>query len=392
MPADTLVRLDAEALRNAEFAALGGRIFLNAASYGPLPRRSVAAAARYQERRAAAALTQDDFLPVLAPARAAAARLIGAHADEIALCPNTNVGINVAASVLRQRRRQGDPRTTIVVSENEFPANVYPWLALERDGFRVRFVPADPLGRPREAELVAALGEPDVIAVALSAVQFSTGWRADLAAMGELCEARGILFSVDAIQAAGIIPLDVRAMHIDVLAAGGQKWLLSPYGTGFVFVRAGLCRGHEPELPGWLAFESSSDFNRLCTYDYELWPDARRFEVGTIAYQDVVAFHQSVELLLELGVTQIWEHVRALQQPLLEWIRDRAGTTLVSDHDRHGSGIVCFRTADVAADAAALADGGVTCALREGAIRISPHAYNTAADIAQVIDILERSA
>jgi selenocysteine lyase/cysteine desulfurase len=392
MPAELLAPLDSRTLRQREFAALGARVFLNAAGYGPLPQRSLDAAAHYQQRRARAELGEADFLPALVPARAAAARLIGAHPDEIALCPNTNVGINIAASIVRQRRRQGDPRNVIIVSEGEFPANVYPWLALERDGFSVRFIPTDALGRPREAELLGALDAPDVCALALSAVQFATGWRADLGAFGERCQARDILFVVDAIQAAGVVPLDVRTQHVDVLAAGGQKWLLAPYGTGFTFVRAGLCRLFEPELPGWLAFSASSDFNRLCTYEYELYEDARRFEVGTIPYHDVVAFRASLELILEVGVGVIWQHVRDLQQPLLEWVQARDDASLVSPHDHHGSGIVCLRTRDVQATFAALTIGNVVCVLREGSIRIAPHLYNTPSDIEHVIGILEHTA
>ncbi|HSJ14613.1 MAG TPA: aminotransferase class V-fold PLP-dependent enzyme [Longimicrobiales bacterium] len=390
MPAES-APLDSRTLRAQEFAALGTRVFLNAAGYGPLPARALAAAEHYQRRRAAAELTEDDFVAALVPARAAAARIVGAHAEEIALCPNTSVGINIAASIVRQRRRQGDPRHVIVVSQGEFPANVYPWLALERDGFRVRLIPTDPLGRPDEPALFRALMEPDVAVLALSAVQFSTGWRADLEGLGERCHARDILFVVDAIQAAGVVPLDVRAMHVDVLAAGGEKWLLSPYGTGFAFVRAGLCRIHEPELPGWLAFGATADVNRLCTYEYDLLEDARRFEVGTIAYQDVSAFTAALELLLELGVSRILEHVRALQQPLLEWLRARPGVVLVSDHDTHASGIMCLRGPDLPAWFEALTAADVICALREGSLRLAPHAYNTPEDMNHVIATLERS-
>lgn len=392
MPADLLAPLDNRALRAREFAALGNRVFLNAAGYGPLPQCALEASARYQQRRAAGVLGEADFLPVLRPARAAAARLVGAHPDEIALCPNTNVGVNIAAGIVRQRRRHGDPRNVIVLSQGEFPANVYPWLALERDGFRVRMVATDALGRPREAELLAALDAPDVCALALSAVQFATGWRAALARFGERCEARDVLFAVDAIQAAGVVPLDVRAMHIDVLATGGQKWLLSPYGTGFAYVRAGLARLFEPEQPGWLAFGASEDFNRLCTYEYDLLEDARRFEVGTIAYHDVAALHASLELILDAGVLQVWQHVRALQQPLLDWVTTRPDASLVSEHEAHGSGIVCLRTGDVRAAFDALTAAGVVCVLREGAIRLAPHLYNTPEDIERVIDVLERTA
>lgn len=378
--------------RAAEYPQLRPGIYLNAASYGPLPQRTAAAVDNYNRRRAAARLHAHDFVDLLPRTRAAAAALIGARESEIALCPNTSVGINIGASLARQRHREGDPRRTIVVSEREFPANVYPWLALQRDGFRVRLVPTDPLGRPDQDALLEALLDPDVAALALSAVQFASGWRAPLESFGEACRTRDILFVVDAIQGLGVVPIDVRATHVDVLAAGAQKWLCSPFGSGFAYVRSSLCRRHEPDLPGWLAFAASADFNRLCTYEYDLFEDARRFEVGTLAYPEFIGMAESLELILEIGVPTIWQHVRALQQPLLDWAAQRDDVTITSATDEpHRSGILCLRTPDVAATFDALHEAGVVCVLRENAIRLSPHFYNTADEIVQVVELLDRS-
>lgn len=379
-------------MRAAEYPQLaGGGIFLNAASYGPLPRSSLQVLAEYQERRAAAQLGPDDFGEVLPAARAEAARLINASPDEIALVPNTNVGVNVAASIARQRHESRDFRHTIVVSHGEFPANVYPWLALEPWGMRVRLVPTDPLGRPREDALFEALEDDDVAVLALSAVQFATGWRAPLARFGEFCRAREILFAVDGIQAAGVVPVDVRAAHIDVFAAGAQKWLCGPFATGFVYVRGEFCTTYEPEQPGWLAFGAAADFNRLCSYTYDLYEDARRFEVGTLAYPEFLAMAGALRMLNELGVEQVWEHVQSLLQPLLDWAAGRNDVTITSATDEpHRSGIICLRPRDVAAAYDALARARVTCALREGAIRLSPHFYNTADEIAAVLQVLEQ--
>lgn len=381
------------AARAAEYPSLADRIFLNAASYGPLPRRASAAVQHYNERRAAAELAPSDFGELLPRARRAAAGIVGADPAEIALTPNTSVAINIGASIARQRRARGDTRSAIVVSDGEFPANVYPWLALEREGFRVRLQPGDALGRPREDALLEALEDEDVAVLALSAVQFATGHRADLARFGELCRARDILFVVDAIQAAGVVPLDVRGHGIDVLAAGAQKWLCSPFGTGFAFVRSSLARAWEPEQPGWLAFAATADFNRLCTYEYDLYEDARRFEVGTLAFPEFSAMAASLELLLEIGVAEVWRHVQALQQPLLDWAAARPDVRITSPlAAAHRSGIVCLRTRDVGATYHALAAAGVTCVLREGAIRLSPHFYNTAEELAHVVELLERSS
>jgi len=380
-------------VRAAEYPQLAaGGIYLNAASYGPLPASSLLLLERYQARRAAAGLGPDDFGALLPAARAATAALVGARPAEIALVPNTNVAVNIAASIARQRRRAGDRRSTVLISRGEFPANVYPWLALEPDGFRVRFIPTDSLGRPREEALLEALGDGDVAVLAISAVQFATGWRAPLPGIGERCRAHDILFAVDAIQAAGVIPIDVRAARIDVLACGAQKWLCSPFGTGFAYVRQDHC-GYQPEQPGWLSFQAAADFNRLCSYEYDLYQDARRFEVGTLAFPEFSAMASAVGLLCELGVEHIWAHVGALLQPLLDWGEDRDDVMITSATDEpHRSAIVCIRTRDTVHSFDALSRAGVACVLREGSIRLSPHFYNTPEEIAAVIELLERAA
>ncbi len=386
---------DVGALRAAEFPGLADCTFMNAASFGPLPGRALAAIRDLDQRRAHPRLFQDPDIPqALARARAAVARLVGARAEEIALGPNTQVGVNLAAGFVLQTLQAEGPRgrRRIVVSEGEFPANVYPWLALERVGAIVEIVPTDELGRPRPDALLAALDQDDVAVFALSAVQFATGWRADVARFGKITRAREILFAVDAIQQLGAVPLDVREIGIDVLASGGQKWLCAPWGSGFAYVREELVQRLEPLLPGWLSYTTSLDFTRLLDYGRELLPDARRFEVGTVAPQDAVGLALSAELLLELGIDAIWAHIRDVQQPLLDWAADRDDVVMVSDlEEGRRSGILCFRPPRVQEVFADLTEAGVRCSLREGAIRLSPHAYNTVEEMERVVALLRRT-
>ncbi|HEX2205045.1 MAG TPA: aminotransferase class V-fold PLP-dependent enzyme [Longimicrobium sp.] len=385
----TLAPIDAEALREAEFPAVGSTPFLNAASLGPLPQRSLRAVDAFNRRRAAGhALTGDDFEPTLVRARRAAARLVGAHEDEIALLPNTSFGVNLAAHALPLERGK-----RIVVSEMEFPANVYPWLHLQRTrGMRVGLVPADPLGRPDEARLLEALEGGDVAALALSAVQFATGYSADLARFGRACREAGAFFVVDAIQALGQVPVDVREAEVDVLVAGGQKWLCSPFGTGFAYVRRDLVARMEPEVVGWTSMAGvPPDFTEVCDYRYELVETARRFEVATQPWQDYAGFAPSVELLLETGIDRIRAHVLGLLDPLVEFLEARDGFEVVSDlAPGRRSGVFAFRSRDSGAAFRALKRAGVVCTLREGSVRVSPHLYNTPADVAAVIDVLAR--
>jgi len=376
------------ALMAGEFEALAGVCYLNTASSGILPRRSRMVLEDALRRRSAGRLTEQDFMPSLSRARSAAARLLNAAVDEIALVPNTSVGLNLAASFLLQRRAEGDDRPTIVVSDREFPANVYPWLELERVGFRVELVPCDALGRPDEDALEARIDRDDVALLALSAVQFSTGWSADLARLGAVCRRREIFFAVDAIQAAGVVPLAPRAADVDLLAAGGQKWLCAPWGTGFTWVRREHITRLRPLHPGWLAYSASQDFATLTSYDRDLLDDARRFEVGSLPFPEMLAFAHSIEVILEAGVENIRAHVRALQQPLIEWAADRGVLSLLDD--AHASGILCLRTRAAEHAFAALQQAGVQCATREGVLRISPHLYNTSDDIDRVIETLDR--
>jgi selenocysteine lyase/cysteine desulfurase len=385
----TAAPFDVEALREREFPLVARAPYLNAAAVAPLPERARRVVDDYNLRRAGLHdLTGDDFEPVLAAAREAAARLIGADADEIALLSNTSFGINLAAHALPLA-----PGKRVVVSDREFPANVYPWMQrADASGAELTLVPTDRWGRPDEESILAELASGDVGIFALSAVQFASGYRADLERFGRACRDNGVYFVVDAIQALGQVPVDVRAAGIDVLACGGHKWLCSPFGTGFAYVRRELVTALEPRVVGWTAMAGTLDYSKLCDYRYEFWETARRFEVGTMAFHDVAGMTQSIGLLQEIGPENIHRHQMDLLDPLVEWLGESGGGEIVSDlRPAHRSGILCFRPADAEGAYAELTRAGVACVLREGAVRISPHLYNTHDEIATVIEVLSRS-
>jgi selenocysteine lyase/cysteine desulfurase len=232
----------------------------------------------------------------------------------------------------------------------------------------------------------------DVIAVAISAVQFASGYRADLAAIGELCKAHDVFLAIDAIQMIGVMPFDMKTMHADVVACGAQKWLCSPYGTGFARVAPRWIEELTPDLPGWLAYETSYDYTKLVHYDPTLWHDARRFEVGTLAFQSFAGMAESVDMFCEIGVDNIWQHVQKLQQPLLDFA-DSNGIPVVSPRDGvHNSGILALRMPDNGLSYTALRLAGITCSIRENALRIAPHFYNTMEEMERVVQVLARSS
>ena len=372
--------------RAREYGAREPLIYLNAASYGPLPQRSRNAVDAFHERRWQAALTDADLVDTLIAARATAARLIGADADEIALSPNTNIGLIIGATAAL---RVPDDRRVIVVSDREFPANMYPWLALEREGYTIEILPTQPNGLPREDLMLQRISRGDVVAASVSFVQFASGFRADLTEIGRACRAQGTLFVVDAIQGLGAVPLDVRACQCDILACGGQKWLCGPWGSGFTYIRRELITKFEPLMPGWISFTATQDFTRLLDYGTEMLGDARRFETGSLAFQDYLGLTESLQLLIELGIDAVWQHIRALQQPIIDWSRQH-DVDIISDlTEKRRSGILCIRPRDADRVYEAIVDAQIRCALRENSIRISPHWYNNEADIGRFLEVLE---
>lgn len=377
---------DFRALRDREFPFAARAPYLNAASVAPLPERARRAIDAYNLRRANPhALRGDDFEPTLARCRAAAAALVGGAEDEIALLPNTSFGVNLAAMTLPI-----EPGRRVIVSDREFPANMYPWLMLQRlRGTRVDVVPADARGNPDEARMLEELARGDVGLVALSAVQFTQGWLADGEALGRACRRHGAWFVVDGIQALGQLPLDVGAWSVDVLATGGQKWLCSPFGTGFTYVRRELVERMEPAVVGWTAMAASADLERLLEYRHEWVPGARRFEVATQPWQDYAGMAESLELLAGADPAQVRAHVLGLLDPLAAFLDER-GVEIVSDmRPERRSGIFSFRPDDAEGAYRALHQAGVGCVLREGAVRLSAHLYNQPEDVARVMDVLD---
>jgi selenocysteine lyase/cysteine desulfurase len=319
----------------------------------------------------------------MAESRRLAAELIGANPEEIALTINTGFGLSLAARSLPLRT--GD---IVLASDREFPANVYPWMMLKDSGVTLELVPTTPDGWPDEARLLERLGDPRVRVLAVSLVQFSNGYTVDLARLSAATRASGTYLVVDAIQGVGQLPVDVTRTPVDILACGAQKWLLSPWGSGFVYVRRDLVRELNPTITGWMAFEGTEDFTRLTEYRDTLRGDARRFELITLPYQDFAGMNASLGLLLSAGVPRIAEHLQMLHAPVLAWAAERE-VRVVSPRGKHGSGILCVQPPDVGGAFRRLKGARVIASMREGAIRLSPHLYNTVEEMERIVEILE---
>jgi cysteine desulfurase / selenocysteine lyase len=371
------VTFDLQRLRREEFpwADAGEAIYLDAASTGPLPVRTVRAQDEFTRLRSAPhRLTHEAQFAVLDESRALATALIGAEQGSVALAVNTGAGLNLAAWGLPLAR--GD---VVVSPDLEFPANVYPWMVVARArGFElVRVAARD--GVLDEDALLAALERPRVRALTLSWVGFSTGAVADLDRVSAACQARGIWLVVDAIQGLGPLTLDVSRTRIDVLACGGQKWLLSPWGTGFTYVHPEIMDRITPQPVSWMGVRGSDDFSSLVDYDLTWRDDARRFEQITLPFQDFAGMATSLGLLRELGAESVAAHVAARVRELRDGA-DSAGIAVVTPPGRM-AGIVSLRPRDARATSARLRDAKVIHSVREETIRLAPHCYSTSTEI-----------
>lgn len=379
--------IDTATLRAAQYPWMADdpSIYLNAASVGPMPRIAVETADQWSAVRARPhAIPFQAMLDAASTARRQFATLVGAEADEIALMPNTTYGLNLAARALPLRPG------VILAFDGEFPSCVYPFQALGSRGVELELIPRVN-GLPDEDTLVqAVMQRDDVVAVVVSWTQFASGFVADLARIGRACRARGVFFIVDGIQGCGVRPLDLHALPVDIFASGAQKWQLGPWGTGFVYVRRELVTMLQPLDVGWACMKNSTDYTRLTDYEFDFFDDARRFEVVTLAYHDFAVANASTALLLELGVANVAAHIESLTGLLVDWAQSRADVHLVTPAaPERRAGVVSFAPRDLDAAAARLKRGQVSFTVREGAIRLSPHVYNTTDDILRVIAMFE---
>ena len=359
-----------------------GTIYLNHAATSPLPTKVIDAVNKYLKERSE---TQIDnlasFQPTLTETRGFAARLLNTTPDRIAFFGNTTNAINLLATGIEWKT--GD---RIILDDIEFPANVYPFLNLKRLGVEVDFV-KNRDGKILLEDLEAKI-TPRTKLLSISHVQFLTGYRSDLKAIGELCKKRGIIFSVDAIQAAGVMPIDVQEMKIDFLATGGQKWLMSPQGIAFAYVSEEMQGRITQAYLGWTSIKNF--FGEFTRYRLDLDDTARRYENGTMNFIGITSLHESLSTLLEVGIDSIEEHVLDLSDKLISELKSLGLHAYVEGSRKERSGIISIRVPDADAYSAKLAKAKIVVAVRQGVIRVSPHFYNTEEEILTLVENLKQ--
>lgn len=311
--------------------------------------------------------------------RALGARLLNAEPGEVAFVRNTSHGLGLVAEGLDWK--PGDE--VAVASSLEYPSNVYPWLHLKDRGVEVREIQAPSGGVTPEA--VAAALTPRTRLVAVSSVQFATGYRTDLDAVGALCERAGVLFCVDGIQSVGCIPVDVKKSRVHFLSADSHKWMLGISGIGLLYVAREVLPRLRPVLVGWRSTTDAWNFNRS---HFELRPDAAKLEEGSAAYTGIYAMGTALELLHEVGMEAIEARIRGLLARLEEGLKGLGCD--VGPAPEHRAGILTFLPEGVPPRAlgAYLAERDVAHSVRRGRIRLSPHFYNTPEEMDRLVALV----
>ncbi len=350
-------------------------LYFDAASLSPYSLPVIDALDKFEkERRDGGSLHYDGWYAEIEKGRELAAKLTGAKTSEIALIKNTSEGINLTALIMDWKK--GD---NVVVSDLDFPANIYPFLNLRKKGVTVKYAKSQD-GRVLPGDIEKEMDENTRL-VSLSHVLYGSGFKVDLEGIGSLCEEKGAHFHVDAAQSLGVVRTDVKKAKVDFLSVPGYKWLLSPLGSGFFFVREEFL-DRSPIL-GW---QSVKDPLALDVRNYEVRDSARRFEIGNLDVSAFLGMVAALELIDSVGIKKIEKRVLSLSSFLLEELNN-LGVDVISNFERENrSGIVSFMNRGITKKD--LIDNRIVATIRES-VRFSPHIYNTEDEILKAVEVLK---
>jgi len=364
------------------------KIYLNAASNGPLPGPAYALQDRYYQKALLANVGgQTEVFAALENIRRNGAKIFGCTTAEAGFGFNTTFGINLAAFGLPLK--SGDE---VLLCDVEFPANVYPWLELRRRGIRVKFMKSVDGCFSLDHFEKSITRKTRVLA--LSFVQYFNGFKLDVETVAEICRRRHILLVLDAIQGAGCEPMNVRKWNVAIASAGAQKWLLSSQGTGIFYVSEEIQNRLRPPWRSWLGIDWKCQWQNLRRFDLDFYPDSRQYELGTYPGPLVMSLDWSLDFIARLGVRNIQRHNHALLDVLIAYLRQEPFYRITSSLEKkHRSSILSFTSdqTDVARIHQFLAQNNVVTSQREGAIRVSVHLYNHQADVERLITVLDKA-
>jgi cysteine desulfurase/selenocysteine lyase len=365
-----------------QFPITKNKVFLNHAAQSPLPKPVFEAIVRYAREFLNSAKTSIDCPD---GGKSYFARLIGAKSGEIALIENTSVGLNIAANVLDY-----PPNSKIVTTDLEYPSVVYPWLR-KNLGVKIHYV-NNVNGKILLDDMEKAVDDKTV-AVAISHVEYANGFRNDLRVLSDIAHEHGAYLIVDAIQSVGTLQLHARRDDVDFLMAACYKWLMSPPGAAYLYVKDELIEKFEPPYVGW-ASVNQEVFETVDFYDIQnlnLSKTASRFEVGSPCTMGFIGATEAMKILLDFGIENVWRRISGLTDHLMRRVED-VGLELQTPKEKHcRSGIVNFKIDRPQKVVEILANKGIVVSARANGIRVSPHFYNTEEEIDTLTEEIRRT-
>lgn len=377
--------LSNEELRQYEFPVTREKIFLGHAGVCPLPRRVADAISAYSREASTGDQEKFVFPGILDDGRKLAAKLLNCQREEVAFVGPTSLALSLIASGMKFRRSDN-----ILIYFDDYPSNVYPWMALAEQGIEVRLMNIRNLGAIRAMDVMGQVDENTRL-VALASCHFIGGQRIEIPRIGKYLRDRKILFCVDGIQTLGAFPTTVE--YVDMLAADAHKWLLGPCGAGLMYVRREVQEQINPAIYGWHNV-NCPDF--VAQEQIAFRKDARKYEAGTHNLLGVVGLMAAMELIMEVGVEEIARELLRKRAWLVPAIQAKGYSVLNADAPMETvSGIVSFHQPgkDMLAVNEKLTAANVMASVRtdrkkQHYLRLSPHFYNTDAELQRVVELL----
>lgn len=352
-------------------------IYLNHASSSPLPLPARERMKTLIDELASGDRSWNFWSAELESFRGESAKLLGTEPREIGFIPNTSTGLLIALYSIPWRETDN-----IVLIKDGFPTNIVPWFRnLPQIQKRQIEIEGD---RPLEDRILESIDE-HTRAVAIDWVDFFTGYRIDLKRIGDFCKERGIFLVADGIQGCGALELDLSNVHVDFFAAASAKWLLGPVGAGILYVNAETMPRLKPAFEGWMSL-SWKEFNIFDPLP-PLKEGAGRFEPGSYPGVPLVGFVENLKILNSVGIAKINERIFQTRGFLLQGLKQLDAEIISPENEDHASGILTFRIPDKDSKALfeKLSDARIIVSLRKGAIRLSPHFYNTPDEASRVL-------
>ncbi|TMD66102.1 MAG: aminotransferase class V-fold PLP-dependent enzyme [Chloroflexi bacterium] len=373
-------QVDGAAGFRKQFPIFDDKVYLSSCSQGALARPVEAGLEEFLESWHRYGNPWETWVARMEELRLAFAHLINAEPAEVAVTFSVSTALNSLASALRYEAR---PR--IVTSDFDFPTVGHVWLAQRRRGADVVFAQAQGDRLPLTAFEEAVDGQTALVST--THVCYKNGFKNNVSALAELAHERGALLLIDAYQSMGTQPMDVKALDVDILVTGALKYLLGSPGVAFMYMRKELIERFEPSDSGWFGQENvfAYDVHHLRPAD-----SARRFETGSPPVPSVYATLPALRLIADAGLDAIEAHVRGLAGRFIEGVRRRGLALITPEEPALRGPLIMVRSTDAGRLVEALAQEGILCSTRDGALRVSLHYYNTPGDVDAVLAALDQ--